>query len=290
MNRSNGDMSGQKKAIAIIFAGALVCAHAQWLNYPTPGTPRTRDGKPDLSAKAPRAPGGKPDLSGVWQTEPVRPGESILGDVSPFIVPGDDPSTFSKYFWNILADFQPAEAPIRPEAAELFRKNAANAISPVSSCLPLTIPGADMLTYAPFKIIQTPGVIVILYEVDNTHRQVYTDGRKLPADPNPAWLGYSVGHWEGDTLVVDTAGFNDRGRLDGFGHPRSEALRLQERFHRRDFGHMDLQVTVDDPKMYLKPITVKVTELLIPDSDVLETFCNENEKDRQHLPSPSTTR
>jgi hypothetical protein len=278
-------MSSPKKKIAIIFAGALVCAHAQWLNYPSPGTPRTRDGKPDLSAKTPRASDGKPDLSGVWQTEPVRPGESILGDVSPFVVPGDDPSTFSKYFWNILADFNPAEAPIRPEAAELFRKNAASAITLGSSCLPLGIPGADMLTYAPFKIIQTPGVIVILYEVDNTHRQVYTDGRKLPADPNPAWLGYSVGHWEGDTFVVDSAGFNDKGRLDGFGHPRSEALRLQERFHRRDFGHMDLQVTVDDPKMYLKPITVKVTELLIPDSDVLEAFCNENEKDRQHLPS-----
>jgi hypothetical protein len=278
-------MSGQKKKIAIIFAGALVCAHAQWLNYPTPGTPRTRDGKPDLSAKTPRASDGKPDLSGVWQTEPVRPGESILGDVSPFVVPGDDPSTFSKYFWNILADFNPAEAPIRPEAAELFRKNAASAITLGSSCLPLGIPGADMLAYAPFKIIQMRGVTVVLYEVDNTHRQIYTDGRKLPADPNPAWLGYSVGHWEGDTFVVDSAGFNDKGRLDGFGHPRSEALRLQERFHRRDFGHMDLQVTVDDPKMYLKPITVKVTELLIPDSDVLEAFCNENEKDRQHLPS-----
>ena len=276
-------MSGQKKRIGIVFAGALMCAHAQWLNYPSPGAPRTRDGKADLSAKAPRSSDGKPDLSGVWQTEPVPPGESVLGDESFFVVPGDDPRTFNKYFWNILADFKPAEAPIRPEAAELFRKNAARAITPVSSCLPLGIPGADMLAYAPFKIIQTRGVTVVLYEVDNTHRQIYTDGRKLPADPNPAWLGYSVGRWEGDTFVVDSAGFNDKGRLDGFGHPRSEALRLQERFHRRDFGHMDLQVTIEDPKMYLKPITVKVTELLVPDSDVLESFCNENEKDRAHL-------
>ena len=280
-------MSGQQRRIAIIFAGALVCAHAQWLNYPAPGTPRTRDGKPDLSAKAPRASDGRPDLSGVWQTEPVPPGESLLGKESFFVVPGDDPRTFSKYFWNILADFKPAEAPIRPEAAELFRKNAASAITPASSCVPLGIPGADMLTYAPFKIIQTRGVTVVLYEVDNTHRQIYTDGRKLPADPQPAWLGYSVGHWDGDTLVVDSAGFNDKGRLDGFGHPRSEALRVQERFHRRDFGHMDVQVTIDDPKLYLKPITVKVTELLVPDSDVLESFCNENEKDRAHLPSQS---
>jgi hypothetical protein len=268
-----------------MFAGALVCAHAQWLNHPTPGTPRTRDGKPNLSAPAPRASNGKPDLSGVWQAEPVPPGESILGDESFFVVPGDDPRTFNKYFWNVLADFKPAEAPIRPEAAELFRKNAANAITPVASCLPLGIPGAELLAYAPFKIIQMRGVTVVLYEVDSTHRQIYTDGRKLPADLNPTWLGYSVGHWEGDTFVVDSAGFNDKGRLDGFGHPRSEALRLQERFHRRDFGHMDLQMTIEDPKMFLKPITVKVTELLIPDSDVLESCCAENEKDRVHLKS-----
>ena len=121
--------------------------------------------------------------------------------------------------------------------------------------------------------------------MDNTQHRIYTDGRKLPPNPQPIWLGYSVGSWEGDTLVVDTAGFNDKGRLDSFGHPRSEALRIQERFHRRDFGHMDLQLTIDDPKMYVKPFTVKVTELLEPDSDVLETICNENDKDRPHLPS-----
>jgi len=155
----------------------------------------------------------------------------------------------------------------------------------VSHCLPLGIPSADIFSFAPFKIIQAQGVIVILYEVDNTRRQIYTDGRQLPADPQPMWLGYSVGKWEGDTLVVDSAGFNDKSWLDAAGHPHSEALRIQERFHRRDFGHMEVQVTIDDPKMYLKPITIKVTELLIPDSDILENFCNENEKDRVHLPS-----
>ena len=124
---------------------------------------------------------------------------------------------------------------------------------------------------------------MVLYEMDNTHRQIYTDGRKIPADPNPSWLGYSVGRWERDTFVVDSAGFNDRARLDGGGHPRSEALRLQERFHRRDFGHMNVEIIVDDPKLYTKPFTVKVTEILLPDSDVVETICNENEKDRAHL-------
>jgi hypothetical protein len=280
-------MSSQKTRIAIMFAGALMCAHAQWLNYPAPGSPRTRDGKPDLSAKAPRASDGKPDLSGVWQTEFAAPGEieRLYGpEVSAFVEPGDDPRTFSKYFWNILADFKPAEAPIRPQAVALQRENAKRGSNP-SHCLPLGIPAADILAYAPFKVIQAHDVIVVMYEVDNTHRQVYTDGRKLPTDPQPAWLGYSVGKWEGDTLVVDTAGFNDKTQLDGFGHPHSEAMRVQERFHRRDFGHMDLQLTVDDPKMYLKPITVKVTEVLLPDSDVLESICNENEKDTAHAPS-----
>ena len=210
-----------------------------WLNYPARGTPRTRDGKPNLTAPAPRASDGKPDLSGVWQTELVNPSDSVLGESFPFAVPGDDPRTFSKYFWNILADFKPEEAPMLPEAAELFRKNRATAITPGTNCLPLSMPAADLLAYSPFKIIQTRGVTMVLYEIDNTHRQIYTDGRKLPVDPNPTWMGYSVGRWTGDTFVVDSAGFNDRGRLDGFGHPRSEALHLQERFHRRDFGHMD---------------------------------------------------
>jgi hypothetical protein len=251
------------------------------LNYPDPRTPRTKDGKPNLSAPAPRI-NGKPDLSGVWRTEFAPPGEN--SDV--FDLPGDNPSTFSKYFFNILADFKPAEAPIRPEAAELTRKNfGSGGHNPVAHCLPLGIPAADIFSFAPFKIVQAREVIVIMYEVDNTRRQIYTDGRKLPADPQPTWLGYSVGKWEGDTLVVDTAGFNDKSWLDGSGHPHSEALQIQERFHRRDFGHMDLHVTVEDPKMYLQPITVKVTELLEPDSDILELFCNENEKDRPHLPS-----
>jgi hypothetical protein len=280
-------MSRQRAGMAVIFTGALVCAHAQWLNYPSPGTPRTRDGKPNLSAKAPRASNGRPDLSGVWQTELSPPGEieRLFGDNFKYaVVPGDDPRTFSKYFLNILADFKPEEAPIRPEAAEVARRNAENArANPSAQCLPQGIVRADVLSYNPFKILQTPGEVAILYEADNMFRQVYMDGRKLPVDPQPVWLGYSVGKWEGDTLVIDSAGFNDRSWLDAFGHPHSEALRLQERFHRRDFGHLDLQLTIDDPKMYTRPFTVKVTEVLVPDSDILEYVC-EHETDRAHLP------
>lgn len=280
----------RKQMLAAVFVLLGSGAEAQWLNYPAPGTPRTPDGKPNLSAKAPRASNGKPDLSGVWRTEYAPPGENerLFGDVfKDFVVPGDDPRTFSRYFLNILADFKPDEAPIRPEAAELFRKNAERRgpDNPGTRCLPQGIPRADILSYAPFKIIQTPGLLAILYEVDNTHRQVYTDGRKLPDDPQPAWLGYSVGKWAGDTLVVDSAGFNDKSWLDSFGHPHSADLRIQERFRRRDFGHLDLQVTVEDLKMYTRPFTITATELLLPDSDILEAICNENEKDRLHLPS-----
>jgi hypothetical protein len=270
-----------------MFAGALLLAPGQWLNYPTPGTPRGADGKPNLSAKAPRASNGKPDLSGVWRTEYGSPDENerLFGPaIKAFIQPGDDPSSFSKYFLNILVDFKPDDNPMRPAAVELLRKNTEKkANSSSARCLPQGLPRTDINSYAPFKILQTPGVIAVLYEVDNTHRQIYTDGRALPVDPQPTWGGYSVGRWDGDTLIVDAAGFNDGTWLDSGGHPHSEALRIQERFHRRDFGHLDLSVTIDDPKMYTRPFTIKVTELLLPDTDILESVCNENEKDRAHL-------
>jgi hypothetical protein len=279
-------MGDRIKGVGLLLGGTLLCANAQWLNYPTPGTPRTRDGKPNLAAKAPRASNGKPDLSGVWRTELAPAGEieRLFGpDTKTYAVLGDDPTTFSKYSFNILADFKPEEAPMRPETAALLRARKAPAGGTDAGCLPLGLPRADLFNFAPFRIIQTPGEIAVLYEVGGIYRQIFTDGRKLPADPQPAWMGYSVGRWEGDTLVVDAAGFTDKSVLDFFGHPHSEALRIQERFYRRDFGHMDLSLTVDDPKMYTKPFTVKITDLLIPDSDILEFICNENEKDRVHL-------
>jgi len=255
----------------LLFALLSAGAYAQWLNYPTPGTPRTRDGKPNLTAPAPRASDGKPDLSGVWQTELVNPRDSVLGENFQFVVPGDDPRTFSKYFLNILADFKPEEAPMRPEAAELLRKNRATAITTTSSCLPLSIPGADMFAYSPFKILQTKGVTMVLYEMDNTHRQIYTDGRVLPKEFDyPAFLGYSVGRWERDAFVVETAGFNGKTRLDLMGHYHSEGLRITERFRRRDFGHLDVEMTFDDPKTYTKPFTIKVPHDLLADSDIFE--------------------
>jgi hypothetical protein len=266
--------------LGLVFVSAAVLAHAQWLDYPTPGVPRFPNGKVDLSAKAPRTRDGRPDLSGVWQTQL----ESTDGKQNAFVVPGDDPRTFSRYFLNILTDFKADDLPMRPSAVERMQRNRERRLPGAAArCLPLGLPIMDVFSYSPLKMIQTPGVLVVLYEMDNAHRQIYTDGRKLPVDPQLTWGGYSVGRWEGDTLVVDAAGFNDRTLLDSSGHPHSEQMHLQERFHRRDFGHVDLTVTVDDPEMYTKPLSYTVTEVLLPDSDVLETVCNENEKDLTHL-------
>jgi hypothetical protein len=257
---------------------------AQWLNYPTPGTPRMRDGKPNLTAPAPRALDGKPDLSGVWHVQPSGLAEMkrLFGDgVGVSGVPGMEPDTISKYAVNILLDFKPDESPIRPEAAEILRRRAPGS-NPADRCLPIGIPAAGLVS-EPRKIVQSPKMIVIMYESDGTHRQIYTDGRILPKEvAQPSWLGYSAGKWDGDTLIVETAGFNDKTWLDLSGHPHSEALHITERYHRRDFGHLDVEMTFDDPMMYTQPFTIKFTEELWADSDVFEYFCNENERDRAH--------
>jgi len=261
-------------------------AYAQWLNYPAPGTPRTHDGKPNLAARAPRASNGKPDLSGVWRVEatPLEEQKRLFGnDIEVLSVPGMERSTVSKYAFNVLLDFKPEDSPMRPEAAALLRQRlAAPDMRPSTHCLPAGIPLATLFAEV-HKIVQTPSLIVIMLELDSAHRQIYLDGRKIPANPEPLWLGYSVGKWEGDRLVVETSGFNDKSWLDGMGHPRSEAMRIVERYRRRDFGHLDSEVTIDDPKMYTKPFSIKVTYLLEPDSDILEYFCAENEKDRRHM-------
>ena len=273
-------ISPQKLVLCVLFGA---CAHAQWLNYPAPGTPRSRDGKPNLSARAPRAANGKPDLSGVWHVEPTSMAEMkrLYGDgVDAEQVPGMEADTISKYAINILLDYKPEESPLRPEAAKLMGLRAPGT-NPADNCLPLGIPFAFLVS-EPDKIVQTPGLIVMMFESADAHRQIYTDGRPLPKDPVPAWMGYSVGRWDNDTLVVETAGFNDKTWLDAMGHPHSEDLRVTERYRRRDFGHMDVQVTFDDPKMYTKRFTIKFTQRLLADSDILEFYCAENEKDRAH--------
>jgi len=273
-----------------LFAVFSAGAQAQWLNFPTPGTPRTRDGKPNLAAPPPRALDGKPDLSGVWRHEitPLAELKRLYGDsidaAAKVEVPGMEAAANHKYSRNILVDFKPGESPMRPGAVEMMRQRAANSDpSQVCAVGQFGIPLAGLLAEA-IKIVQSPRMSVIFYEIDNLHRQVYTDGRSLPKEFDyPAFLGYSVGHWERDVFVVETAGFNGKTRLDLMGHPQSEALRITERFRRRDFGHLDVEMTFDDPKMYTKPFTIKVPHDLLADSDIFEMFCNENERDRAHL-------
>jgi hypothetical protein len=270
--------------LVVVFALLSTGAHAQWLNFPTPGTPRTRDGKPNLAAPAPRAADGKPDLSGVWHVDPTPLAEMkrLFGNsVDGTDVPGMEADTISKYGVDILLDFKPEEATLRPAAVETMRQRAGNDLTS-SRCLPFGLPLNSMLS-EPVKIIQSPRLIAILYEADDKYRQIYTDGRTLPREfDQPAWNGHSVGKWERDTLVVETAGFNDKSSLDVIGHPHSEALRVVERYHRRDFGHLDVEMTFDDPSMYTKPFGIKVTYDLWADSDIFEFVCNENEKDRAH--------
>jgi hypothetical protein len=233
-------------------------APAQWLNYPTAGMPRTKDGKPDLTAPAPKLPDGKPDLSGIW------------------MVPG------LKYLINIAADLK--EVPFQPwaEAAYKERRATMGKDDPNNFCMPSGIPEKEAVT-SPWKIVQTPGLVIILYESRTIFRQIFTDGRPLPKDPNPTWQGYSVGHWDGDTLVVETAGSNGKAWLDTNGHPVTDALRVTERYHRKDFGHMDLQITIDDPKAYTKPWTVTENPVLQPDTELLEYICEENNRDVGHF-------
>jgi hypothetical protein len=240
-----------------ILLSACVPAPAQWLNLHTQGVPRKADGKPDLSAPAPKTADGKPDFSGLWQT------------------------TDRHYIDNLA--FDTGQPPALPWADEFYKKVRAQngAGRPQERCLPHGLTDYDSLPM-PFKIIQTPGSIAILYETYNHYRQIFLDGRALPKDPQPTWMGYSTGKWEGDTLVVESNGFNDRTWLDDDGHPHTEALRVTERFRRPDFGHIGLQLIVDDPKAYTKPWGATLHLTLVVDDELIESIC-ENEKDLGHI-------
>ena len=247
-------------AIVMLTAAFGATVAAQWLNYPTPGIPRTPNGKPNLAAPAPRTPDGKPDLSGLWNK------------LSP------------KYSRNIAADLKPGE--IQPWAQALVEQRHEDLGRGYMNvlCLPLGpsySTAADSTGAEMMKIIQTPGLILIL-NPDLTYRQIFLDGRPLETAPNPSWMGYSVGHWDGDTLVVESFGFNDRTWLDHDGHPHTEALRMTERYRRRDFGNLDLDVTLSDPGAYSKPWTVAVRAELAPDTELIEWVCNEKGNALEH--------
>jgi hypothetical protein len=279
----------RRTVLSVFLSFVLVASGsaAQWLNHVPPDVPLTRDGKPKLDAPAPRTHEGRPDLTGVWMHEITTVEEmrrlygQLIDEAIRVDVPGMEIGTQHKYGLNILLDFKPEESPMRPETAREFLRRLASP-SPESQCFsggtPVGFPLAGLLS-EPIKIVQAPRITMVLYEVGGNFRQVYTDGRKLPGEINlPAYLGYSVGRWEADTLIVESAGFNDKTPLDMMGHPHSDQLRVTERFRRRDFGHLDVEMTFDDAKLYSRPFTVRVPHTLIPDQDIFEMF-PENEKD-----------
>ncbi|MBZ5576754.1 MAG: hypothetical protein LAP40_09370 [Acidobacteriia bacterium] len=268
---------------------------AQWPSYPAAGVPRTPDGKIKMDAPAPKAADGHPDLSGIWETRgPAlgRGGRAGRGGTPgpPSGPPPPPPPPVSAEgiplatFRNIGAGFKDG-LPIQPWAADLLKQRKAQngKDNPDAHCLPLGLMQLHEHPQ-PRKIIQTPGVIVILYEAQAGVRQIFTDGRPLPNnDPQPWWYGYSVGKWEGDTLVVETNGFRDDVWLDIDGSPLTNAGRMIERFRRTNFGSLEIQVTIDDPKVYTKPFTVQVNQRLMPDTELIEFICQENDRSGPHL-------
>jgi hypothetical protein len=252
------------KLALILFTCTL--APAQWVNYRIEGAPRTPDGKVNLRAPAPKLPDGKPDLGfgGIWEADPG-------------------------YFVDLARDLKPGEVEMTPWAKQLQaqREGELHQGDLLAECMPPGVPRINTSSETmphPFKIVQTPKLVMLLYETsaNSTFRQVFMDGRALPKDPQPSWLGYSIGHWEGETLVVETIGFNGKAWIDtAKGHPQSEAGRVTERFTRRDFGRLEIDVTIDDPTAYVKPWRAKIPVHLLPDTDLIETYC-ENEKDVAH--------
>lgn len=243
-----------------MLAWAAVAA-AQWDPYPWKRVPRTPDGKVDLDAPTQRTSFGKPDLSGFWMPEnPV------------------------KHLLNLAADLKPEDVPLKPWARELYnyRIETFGKDHPGAYCLPSGIPEKLNIPDG-LKLVQTEDLVIFLYESRTIYRQVFLDGRPLPKNAQPTWMGYSVGHWEDDTLVVETIGQNGKTWLDMRGLPGTEALRVIERYHRPRIGHMDIEVTIDDPEAYTRPWKVDLDWRLLPDAELIESICEENNKDPVHM-------
>jgi hypothetical protein len=235
-------------------------ASSQWLNMKLPGIPRNADGTPNLRATAPKTADGKVDLSGIWKAANGR-------------------------FIGNLAQAGGVQAPLLPAAAEVYRERQANQglDRPSGKCLPKSVPDGMLLAPYPFKIVQTPTVTLMLYEIFVAYRQIHTDGRALPTRRDPNWYGYSVGKWDGDTFVVETVGITEQTWLDDSGYPHSDDMKITEKIRRTDFGHMSIEFTFDDPKTYSRAWTVTVPFELVPDTELLEYVC-ENERDLVHMP------
>jgi len=255
---------------------------AQWPDYPSQGVPKGPDGKPNLDAPAPRTADGHVDLSGVWENRRANFGRGGRGGAAAPLAPSGPPTAT---FANIGAGFPGGQLPLHPLAAEVLkrRKEENSKDNPDAHCLPMGL-GQLHEHPQPRKIIQTPAVTVIIYEANSGLRQIFTDGRPLPPkDVEPWWYGYSVGHWEGDALVVETTGFRDDVWLDINGSPMTNAGKMIEKFRRPTFGKLDIEVTIDDPSAYTKPFTVAFHQQIMLNTDLIEFICSENERSDAHL-------
>ena len=260
-------------AVAIAVACGAPPVAAQWLDYPTPGVPRTPGGEPNLAAPAPRTPDGRPDLSGMWEPDKNRPCPPT----------GCFDAVLAEHFMD-LGWGRPGGLPYQPWAAELVKARSLKyAIEdPGSNCQPVGFIKNHTLPFIR-KIIQVPGLMVILNEREVTYRQIFTDGRPLPVDPQPSYNGYSTARWEGDALVVTSKGFRDGMWLDRAGSPLTPDATVTERFRRRDYGHLDIDLTVDDPKAYTAPWTVTLNQFLVLNTELIDYHCSENERDAKHF-------
>jgi hypothetical protein len=256
----------------VFLAAAPAALFGQWLDYPTAGEPLTPEGKPNLAAPAPVGADKKPDFSGMWGWVNIgKPCGAQCGDTQ-----------ISREFINLAATLKDP-LPYQPWAAEIVKKRRVQqGLDPNVHCMPRDAPRIWSDDYYK-RIFQVPGRVIILTERNMQYRQIFTDGRPLPKDPNPTWNGYSVGHWEGDTLVVETTGFRDDLWLDASGNPLTEKGKMIERIRRPNYGNLEVEITINDPKAYTSPWTVKVNQPLVLNSELIDYYCLENERDSVHM-------
>jgi hypothetical protein len=261
----------QRTAPLMLATLAATVASAQWLDYPTPNVPRTADGKPNLTAPTPKTADGKPDFSGMWGWETRANCGAKCNDFQ-----------ISREFMNIAASLG-NRLPYQPGVADLVKtRTATQNADPNVHCMPRDAPRIWTDDYYK-RIFMVPDRLVILTERNMQYRQIFMDGRPLPKDPNPTWNGYSTARWDGDTLVVDTIGFKDDLWLDAAGNPLTSAAKMTERIRRPNYGTLEVEITIDDPTSYTAPWTVKLNQPLVFDSELLDYYCLENEKDYLHM-------
>jgi len=287
-------MTGRALLVAVLLTTAPAPLTAQWPKHPVAGAPRDARGAADLQGPVPRTRAGTPDLSGVWENIGWRELQQVSDDISgtggspgtrPLVARATGVLTSGPGLFFDIGAGVAGGLPLQPSAAALKkqRMDGNSMDNPDAHCLPLG--NLQLHTHPqPRKIIQTADVVVLLYEGNAGVRQIFTDGRPLPGnDAQPWWFGYSTGRWDGDTLVVETSGFRDGGWLDVNGSPLTDRARMTERFRRTSYGFMDLEITVDDPKAYTRPWSVTIKQRLMPDDELIEFVCAENERSSAHF-------